>query len=47
MTFYQLCSCIILNDRMTVHDELGIWNEVACSAARERLRKGAINLSQG
>jgi hypothetical protein len=30
MTFYQLCSSIILNDGMIVNDELGIWNEAAC-----------------
>jgi len=47
MTFYQLCSCIILNDRMTVNDELMIWNEVVCSKALERLGKDIVNLSQG
>jgi len=32
---------------MTLNDELGIWDEVACSQALEGLRKDTVNLSQG
>jgi hypothetical protein len=51
VTFYQLCSSIILNDGMIVNDELGIWTEAASlrvcpNTSLERLREATINHSQ-
>jgi hypothetical protein len=48
----QLCSCVMLNDRVTVNNELAIWSDAACSKALFQHFSGETqgsrsNLSQG